>query len=657
MFSKQNTYINFVLKNNDLDNSTKLLKLLDTYFGYTGFRKSQEAIIHSVLKNQNTLALLPTGGGKSLCYQIPALALPGLCLVVSPLIALMDDQVKELRKRNITAFSLQSGITRFEFQNIMEAAINSNCKFLFVSPERLESYLFKEFLPALPISLIAVDETHCISQWGYDFRPSYLNIIETLKEKPDVPVLALTATATSKVQDDICQKLSIDEHKKFIVFKDSFARKNIALQVQHSQSIFYSIEQIFETEKGSAIIYCPTRKQTKEIASFLSLKNKSAMAYHAGLTKDERKNIQQSWMLNKTQIIVCTSAFGMGINKPDVRIIVHSSVPDNLESYYQEVGRAGRDGQLAQAILLVSSSTSHQLLQLSQQKFPAPEVLKSMYNALIQFLQIPVYEKSGGSYDFNLKDFLRNFNIDIHTAINSIKALEQEGWISFTEQVFQLATVQFICDRDTLNQIEENHSQYDPIVKLLLRNYEGILTFPKTISEKYISGILKIEKETVIQYLLQLDKMQVIEYHPQKEAPQIILTKDRVPSQELYINQNAYQIRKTEYEQRIQSILQYIHNHTDCRNQLICAYFDEQLEEKCGICDNCTQAVHNHTFQYIKKTIVNRIQNLCTQPTDIGSLTLQLNEFDKQDIKTVLKEMMAENMIVQNSEGLYYNKS
>ena len=639
-----------------MDSNINLLKILNTYFGYTGFRKGQEAIILSVLKNQNTLALLPTGGGKSLCYQIPALAMPGLCLVISPLVALMDDQVKELRKRNITAFSLQSGISRIAFQNIMEAAINSNCKFLFVSPERLQSSLFKEYLPALPINLIAVDEAHCISQWGFDFRPSYLNILETLEEKPAVPVLALTATATQKVQDDICEQLSIGEHKKFVTFKDSFARKNIALQVLHSESVFYSIEQLFENETGSAIIYCPTRKQTKEIASFLTLKNKLAKAYHAGLPKDERKAIQQSWMNNETQIMVCTSAFGMGINKPDVRLIIHTNTPDNLESYYQEVGRAGRDGQAAKAILLTNHNTPKQLLLLIQQKFPTLEALRTIYNALMQFLQIPVYEQSGGSYDFNLKDFIKKFNIDIHTTINGIKALEQEGWIAFNEQIFHLATVQFISDRDTLNNIENNFPALDPIVKMLLRTYEGILTFPKTISEKFIAGNLKIEKEEVVQLLAQLHKMNIIDYVPQKEEPQIILTKDRVPATEIHIHPSSYHNRKNEYTKRIQSIIHYIQNTQDCRNKLVCAYFDEPLQNNCGICDNCKSFTKSHTASYIKKTIEQRIKSICTDPIHFSAIVKNNAEFDKEDIKTVLKEMLSENRIQQTTDGFFLLK-
>ena len=639
-----------------MDSSINLLKVLNTYFGYTSFKKGQEAIIQSVLKNQNTLALLPTGGGKSLCYQIPALALPGLCLVISPLIALMDDQVKELRKRNITAFSLQSGTTRVEFANIMEATINSNCKFLFVSPERLQSSLFKEYLPALPINLIAVDEAHCISQWGFDFRPSYLNILDTIEEKPTVPILALTATATQKVQDDICKQLTLSEHKKFVTFKDSFARKNIALQVQHSESIFYSIEQFFENETGSAIIYCPTRKQTKEIASFLTLKHKSAKAYHAGLPKDERRIIQQSWMKNETQIMVCTSAFGMGINKPDVRLIIHTSTPDNLESYYQEVGRAGRDGQAARAVLLTSHNTPKQLLLLIQQKFPTLETLRTIYNALMQFLQIPVYETSGGSYDFNLKDFIKKFNIDIHTTINGIKALEQEGWITFNEQLFHLATVQFVSNRDTLNSIENNYPALDPIVKMLLRTYEGILTFPKTISEKFIANTLKIEKNEVIQLLAQLHKMNIIDYIPQKEEPQIILTKERVPANDLHINQSIYNNRKNEYAARIHCMIDYIQNTSDCRNKLVCAYFDEQLQNNCGICDNCKSFSQSHTASFIKKTIEQRIKSICTHPIHFSAIVKNISEFDKEDIKTVLKEMLLENMIQQTTDGLFILK-
>ncbi|RYY00724.1 MAG: ATP-dependent DNA helicase RecQ, partial [Gammaproteobacteria bacterium] len=397
--------------------------ILQQYWGYDAFRSQQEEIIQSVLEGKDTLALLPTGGGKSICYQVPALAQDGICLVVSPLIALMKDQVENLKKRGIGALVIYSGMQRKDIIRTLENARQDYFKFLYVSPERLETSLFKEYLPALNVNLIAVDEAHCISQWGYDFRPSYLKIASLREEIPDVPVLAVTASATAAVQKDICEKLHF---RKPNIFRQSFERKNLSYSVFQVEAKATKLVDILKKVQGSAIVYCKSRKKTSEVAALLQMHGLSANFYHAGLAQEERSKRQQEWIDNKTRIIVCTNAFGMGIDKPDVRVVVHMDAPDCLENYYQEAGRCGRDGKKAYAVLLYEGRDVEELEALHLNRYPGFDIIRQVYDALVNFLQIPVNDGQDRSYAFRFDEFVRNFKLNVHQALYSLQALESD---------------------------------------------------------------------------------------------------------------------------------------------------------------------------------------------------------------------------------------
>jgi ATP-dependent DNA helicase RecQ len=411
----------------------QLEDILKRYWGYDTFRPFQKEIINSVLDGNDTLALLPTGGGKSICFQVPALAKEGLCIVISPLIALMKDQVENLKKRDIPAMAIYSGMSRADVIRTLKNATSDYHKFLYVSPERLETSLFKEYLPAMNVSLIAVDESHCISQWGYDFRPSYLRIAELRKELPHVPVIALTASATEEVQQDICNRLEFRSGK---IFKQSFERPNLSYSVFKVDSKLNKLVGIVKKVPGTSIVYCKSRKRTTEIMQLLKMHGISTENYHAGLTAEERNRRQKDWIDNKVRCIVCTNAFGMGIDKPDVRLVVHVDSPDCLENYYQEAGRAGRDGKKAYAVLLYDERDVEEIKKLHSVRFPSFETIKTIYNALVNFLQVPVYTGEGQSLPFQFETFIKNFGLNTNEALYSLKALESDGWMDFNERSF-----------------------------------------------------------------------------------------------------------------------------------------------------------------------------------------------------------------------------
>ncbi|HVG41646.1 MAG TPA: ATP-dependent DNA helicase RecQ, partial [Chitinophagaceae bacterium] len=445
--------------------------ILKEYWGYSSFRPLQEDIIQSVIQKRDTLALLPTGGGKSLCYQVPAMAQDGLCLVISPLIALMKDQIENLRTKGIMALGIYSGMSRRQIVQTLKNATSDYYKLLYVSPERIETSLFLEYLPALNINLIAVDEAHCISQWGYDFRPSYLRIAALRNELPNVPVLALTASATEVVQNDICEKLALVTPQ---ILRQSYNRLNLSYSVFSADSKLSKLIEVVQKVQGSGIVYCKSRKRTAEIAGLLQMHHLSAQFYHAGLSSEERSKRQEEWIGNKIKTIVCTNAFGMGIDKPDVRFVVHADMPDSLESYYQEAGRAGRDGKRSYAVLLYNNEDVADLKQLHVKRYPSFEQIKVVYNALVNYLQIPVHSGEDVSYTFRFEEFIRHFKLDSVTALYALKALEGDGWIFFNERNFTPSTLSFTTTKKDLHDFQNTYPQYEELLTTLLRTYEGI---------------------------------------------------------------------------------------------------------------------------------------------------------------------------------------
>ena len=629
----------------------QLHQTLKEYFGFDAFRPLQLDIISSAMEGNDVLALMPTGGGKSLCYQIPGLAKDGLCLVISPLIALMNDQVQNLRKKNITAFSIHSGMARKEVINVLETAAHSNCKFLYVSPERLETALFKEYLPGLGVNFIAVDEAHCISQWGYDFRPPYLRIAQLREELPDVPVIALTASATPLVQNDICEKLSVEGENNFKIFKQSFERPNLSYSVFHVDSRVNKIIEILTNVQGTAIVYCKTRKRTKEIAELLRMHGIPAAHYNAGLTTDKRTQKQQDWIQNKTRVIVCTNAFGMGIDKPDVRVVIHADVPDCLENYYQEAGRAGRDGKRSFAVLLYDDKEIDLLKQLPDIRYPDIETIKNVYRSVVNYLQLPEGELPGEFYDFDLKDFLKKFNLDINATIYGLKALEQDGWLSFNEQVFVPATVRFTVYKDELYEYERVRGHIEPLIKTLLRTYEGIYDYPVAISESFLAYLLKYEIAVVKDQLNRLHFDRIIEYQPQKDSPQVMLSRTRIKSSLLEIDNEQLAERKKIFTERVSKIIAYTTNTNDCRSKIIGNYFGDTNMKDCGICDNCLRKKKSEISRENFEKITNLLKANLQQPAATIHVFKQLKNFNKEQVWTAINFLVDEGKIHIQADG------
>ena len=644
-------------------------KILKQYWGFDTFRPFQEDIINAILDGKDTLALMPTGGGKSLCYQVPAMAKEGMCLVISPLIALMKDQVENLRRKSITAFAIYSGMSRKEVINTFKVASESNCKFLYVSPERLETNLFKEYLPGLNISLIAVDEAHCISQWGYDFRPPYLRIAALREELPDIPVLALTASATPDVQKDICDKLtsppsplhkwrgvqtpqSENSFTGFTVFRQSFERANLSYSNFKVDSKINKLIEILRKVAGTSIVYCKSRKRTKEISELLQLQNISADFYNAGLMQEERSKKQEAWINDKTRVIVCTNAFGMGIDKPGVRTVIHADVPDCLENYYQEAGRAGRDGKMSYAVLLYDERDLHELEEMASLRFPSIEDIRTIYQAVANYLQIQTGTGEGQYYDFDISDFLRKFKLKGHTTLYSLKALEQDGWLAFNEQVFLPSAVVFTTNKDYLYSFEKEQPLLEPVIKTLLRSYEGIFDQSTSISEKMIAGLMNQDVEEVKKQLLQLHQSGIIEYRPQKDTPQIFLLRKRIKAEDISINMVAYNQRKEQFQRRMKQMVSYVNEQSECRSRIIGVYFGDAKMKACGICDNClrkkTTSLTKEEFEALHQRIIILLKN---SPLHTKDLLLQLQGIKKEKAWRVLEFLQAENKIDLDASG------
>jgi len=623
--------------------------ILKQYWGYHSFRPLQEEIISSTLAGKDTLALMPTGGGKSICYQIPGLAKDGLCLVISPLIALMKDQVTSLRKKNITAFAIHSGMNRYEVINTLRTATDSNCKFLYVSPERLETNLFKEYLPGMAVNLIAVDEAHCISQWGYDFRPPYLRIAALREELKEVPVLALTASATVDVQDDICDKL---QFKTKNIFHQSFERPNLSYSVFEVDSKINKLIEILKNVAGSAIVYCKSRRRTREISDLLKMHGFSSDFYHAGLTQEERNNKQEQWISNQIRVIVCTNAFGMGIDKPDVRVVVHADAPDCLENYYQEAGRAGRDGKKSYAVLLYNAKDIEEIEDSPAIHFPSINDIKLVYQSIANYLQIPAGSNEGEYFDFDLVDLIKKFKLNSQSAVYSLKALEQEGFVSFSDQVFISASVQFICNKEYLYQFEKDNPQLEPMIKALLRAYEGIFDFACSISESQLQGLVKKEKEIVRKELLQLHSCGIIKYQPQKDTPQLLFLRNRMAAKDLYIDMAAFNQRKKKFVARIQTMIEYVKEGVNCRSRFIACYFGDHSVKNCGICDNCLNQgaiqLSKEEFEMINHRIVDSVKSVSIHTKD---LLHQLHGIKKEKAWKVINFLQDENKIELDKTG------
>ncbi len=571
-------------------------EILQKYWGYTSFRPGQEDAIRSVLAGRDTLLLLPTGGGKSVCFQVPALASGKICIVVTPLIALMKDQVDQLKKRGIKAAAIHTGMTRREIDIVLDNCIYGGLSFLYVSPERLATDLMIERTKKMKVGLLAIDEAHCISQWGYDFRPAYLRIPDFRLLLPGVPVIALTATATAEVQADILDKLSMREVN---VFRQTFARSNLSYSVFKTETKETKLLRLLGSVEGSVIIYVKTRKRTTLIADWLISQGISASSYHAGLTPSERSGRQQKWIAGDIRVMVATNAFGMGIDKANVRMVVHWDLPESLEAYYQEAGRAGRDGLKAYAVALYNDHDLAQLKSAVLQKYPPPDFVKRVYQALANYFQIPV---GGGylvSYGFDLDKFCATYELPRAEAFHAIRFLEREGFILLNEAFDSPSRVKMLVDKIALYDFQLRNFNYDPFIKRLLRFYGGeIFTSYVHISEETLAKSLKCPVEEIYKGFEFLTARNIIDYEKRNDMPQIQFLTERYDASRLPIQAAAVKKRKEKDTAKTDAVVHYASHPGQCRSIMLLQYFDEKEATYCNICDHCVQrkkAVQHHT--------------------------------------------------------------
>ncbi len=564
--------------------SSDIHKILKEYWGHNAFRPLQEDIIESVISGHDTLALLPTGGGKSICFQVPAMALPGLCLVVSPLIALMKDQVENLNKKGIKASAIYSGMHKSEIDRILGNCLFGDTKFLYVSPERLKTDLFTFNLPRIKVGLIAIDEAHCISQWGYDFRPPYLEIAEIRQYFPNVSIIALTATATTKVVDDIQRKLKF---KNQSVFQKSFSRSNLIYLVVKTENKLQRLLRIINRIKGSGIVYVRNRRKTQEIAKFLIENKISSDFYHAGLSMEDRDRKQSDWIRGIKQVIVATNAFGMGIDKPDVRFVVHMDIPDSIEAYFQEAGRGGRDEKKSWAIQLYDDLDIIELDKNFINSFPEIKIIRNVYNALCNYLQIPIGTGNERNFEFNISEFTKEYSLNTLIAYNSLKFLEKEGFLLLTDAINKPSRIIINCTNEELYRFQVENRKYEKFIKTLLRSYGGLFSNFVKIDEKELAKRLNTEEKQIIASLYFLESIGVLSYDRKSDKPLLIFLEDRVDEKQIVISPENYQFLKDTAFERLEAVKHYVQSNTKCRSKLLLEYFGEQNSLRCGECDVC----------------------------------------------------------------------
>lgn len=624
-------------------------EILKQYWNYDNFRGIQEEIIESIGKGHDTLGLMPTGGGKSITFQVPALAQPGLCLVITPLIALMKDQVRNLRDRGIKALAVYSGMTREEIVVALENCIFGDYKFLYISPERLDTDIFRAKLRNMKINMITVDESHCISQWGYDFRPAYLKISKIRELLPTVPVLALTATATPEVVKDIQTKLGFREDSR--IFRMSFERKNLAYIVRNTESKQEELLHILNSVSGSAIVYTRNRKRTREVAELLVNNEITATFYHAGLNNDVKDQRQKSWLSGESRVMVATNAFGMGIDKPDVRLVIHVDLPDSPEAYFQEAGRAGRDGQKAYAVLLYAKSDKATLSKRITDTFPDKEYIRKVYEDVNYYFQMAMGDGLGCTFAFNLDEFCRNFKHFPVQADSALKILTRAGYLEYTDEQDNASRILFTIHRDELYKLRETDPETEKLINVILRSYTGLFTDYAYINEDSLAIRSGLTRQRIYEILLMLTRRHILHYIPRKKTPYIIYTRERQEAGRLAITRDIYEERKESYITRIKAMTEYATAEDKCRSRMLLRYFGEKNEHNCGLCDVCLSKHHSGMklgeFQEMENQIREQLE---TSPLSAATLLNRING-EREKAERVLSYLLSEE-IIQSNDGI-----
>ncbi|WP_299232807.1 ATP-dependent DNA helicase RecQ [uncultured Bacteroides sp.] len=622
-------------------------KILKDYWGYDNFRGIQEDIIRSIGSGRDTLGLMPTGGGKSITFQVPAMAKDGLCIVITPLIALMKDQVRNLRDRGIKAVAIYSGMTREEIIISLENCIFGNYKFLYISPERLDTEIFRIKLRSMKVSMITVDESHCISQWGYDFRPAYLKISEIRNLLPGVPVLALTATATPEVVKDIQQRLAFKEEN---VFRMSFERKNLAYIVRRTESKQEELLHILKHVDGSAIVYAHNRKRTKEYAQLLNENGITATFYHAGLNNDTKDQRQKSWVKGETRVMVATNAFGMGIDKPDVRLVVHVDIPDSPEAYFQEAGRGGRDGKKAYAVLLYARSDKATLKKRITDTFPEKDYIRTVYEHLNYYYQMAMGDGLGCTREFNIDEFCRNFKHFPIQVDSALKILTRAGYLEYTDEQDNNSRLMFTLTKEELYRIHETSPETEKLINIILRSYTGVFTEYAYINEETLSLRTGMTRQQVYDTLISLTRRRILHYIPGKKTPYIIYTRERQEADRLIFTKEVYEDRKESFIRRIEAMTEYAETEDKCRSRMLLLYFGEKNEHNCGQCDVCLSSHSSGIKQGVFDEISRAIEETLKEKDMTTSAVMEkLESYDKENVTKVLSYLLAEEIIHQKN--------
>ena len=626
-------------------------EILKQYWGYDSFRSKQEDAIHSILDAKDTLTLLPTGGGKSICFQVPALMMEGICVVISPLIALMNDQVTALKAKNIRALAITSGMSFSELDIALDNCIYGNYKFLYLSPERLESDMVQQRLKKMNINLLAVDEAHCISEWGYNFRPSYLKIAE-IREITTAPIIALTATATQLVVKDIQEKLKFDNEN---VISTSFYRDELSYVVLKQDDKDSKLIQILNRVKGTSIIYCRTRKETKRIHLLLSEYGITSHYYHAGLDVLERASKQKQWQLNHVRVMVATNAFGMGIDKNDVRLVIHNHLPFSLEAYFQEAGRAGRDRKLAYSILLYNDLDIHNLKKQINDHYPEIEIVRNVYQQIANFLGIAIGDGKHQEFPFHINEFCERYNLNQLQTYNALKLLEKEDYIKLSEAIHQPSRLFIKVTHTELYQFQIANKQYDILLKILLRSYGSLFDNFTKIQENIIAKRAQLSTQEVKDFLTNLKQMDILDYIPQNSNPKLLMLKTRVDSKYISLSKETLETRKSNEEAKAASVIQYASNQSQCRSHVLQNYFGEEDNKRCGKCDVCLERNKLNINDQEFEAIMLAIQNLISQnPMHVDDIIMAIVEYREDKMVTVLQFLSDNRQIAMNDEQKLY---